>query len=219
MFRDERMPTHPVHRTQSLLVGGAKAVRPQVVYTQSYTWSSNRKRKQSCTPPGSVHTVLHVVLNQEKETKLHAPMQVVYTVLHVVLKPEKETERLGSFLKATESSVEKKTKLYAPGIVHTVLQVLVEEPEKETERLDGFLKATESSAEKKQSFTPPGSVHTVLHVVLKPEKETERLGSTGRQLPPLSSVLYWPHNYSLEKNQVPRELALIAISLACLLIQ
>jgi hypothetical protein len=30
---------------------------------------------------------------------------------------------------------------------------------------------------------------------------------------------YWPHNYSLEKNQVPRELALIAISLACLLVQ
>jgi hypothetical protein len=48
---------------------------------------------------------------------------------------------------------------------------------------------------------------------------------TGRQPPPLSSVLYgiilkdvpyWPHNYYLEKNQVPRELALIAISLACL---
>ncbi len=48
------------------------------------------------------------------------------------------------------------------------------------------------------------------------------------QLPPLSSVLYrivlkdvpyWPHNYSLEKNQVPRELALISISLACLLVQ
>jgi hypothetical protein len=48
---------------------------------------------------------------------------------------------------------------------------------------------------------------------------------TGRQPPPLSSVLYriilkdvpyWPHNYSLEKNQVPRELTLIAISLTCL---
>jgi hypothetical protein len=25
--------------------------------------------------------------------------------------------------------------------------------------------------------------------------------------------MYWPHNYSLEKNQVPRELELIAISL------
>ncbi len=46
MFRDERMPTHPVHRTQSLLVGGAKAARPQVVYT-----------------------VLHVVLKPEKETE------------------------------------------------------------------------------------------------------------------------------------------------------
>ncbi len=32
----------------------------------------------------------------------------------------------------------------------------------------------------------------------------------------LEDVPYWPHNYSLEKNQVPRELALIAISLACL---
>jgi hypothetical protein len=90
MFRDERMPSHPVHRTQSLLVGGAKAARPQVVYTQSYTWSSNRKRKQAVRP------------------------QVVNTVIHVVLKPEKETERLDSFLKATESSAEKKTKLYAP---------------------------------------------------------------------------------------------------------
>jgi hypothetical protein len=45
------------------------------------------------------------------------------------------------------------------------------------------------------------------------------IGTTGWQLPPLSSVLYWPHNYSLEKNQVPRELALIAITLACLLVQ
>ncbi len=51
---------------------------------------------------------------------------------------------------------------------------------------------------------------------------------TGRHPPPLSSVLYgiiskdvhyWPHNYSLEKNQVLRELALIAISLACLVAQ
>jgi hypothetical protein len=51
---------------------------------------------------------------------------------------------------------------------------------------------------------------------------------TGGQPPPLSSVLsriilkdvpYWPHNYSLEKNQVPRELTLIAISLACLVAQ
>jgi len=48
---------------------------------------------------------------------------------------------------------------------------------------------------------------------------------TGRQPPPLSSVLYgiiykrrsyWPHKYSSEKNQVPRELALIALSLACM---
>jgi hypothetical protein len=30
---------------------------------------------------------------------------------------------------------------------------------------------------------------------------------------------YWPHNYSLEKNQVPRELTLIAISIACLVAQ
>jgi hypothetical protein len=53
--------------------------------------------------------------------------------------------------------------------------------------------------------------------------------TTGRQLPPLSSVLYgiiskrrsvlWPHNDSLEINQVPRELTLIAISLACLVAQ
>jgi hypothetical protein len=51
---------------------------------------------------------------------------------------------------------------------------------------------------------------------------------TGRQLRPLFSVLYriitkrrtfWPHNYSLVKNQVPREVALTAISLACLLVQ
>jgi hypothetical protein len=55
-----------------------------------------------------------------------------------------------------------------------------------------------------------------------------RVPTTGRQLHPLSSVLYGiileevlyrPHNYSFEKNQVPRELALIAISLACLLVQ
>jgi hypothetical protein len=32
-------------------------------------------------------------------------------------------------------------------------------------------------------------------------------------------ALTWPHNHSLEKNQVPRELALIAIFLACLLVQ
>ncbi len=31
--------------------------------------------------------------------------------------------------------------------------------------------------------------------------------------------MYWPHNYSLEKNQVARELTLIAISLVCLLAQ
>jgi hypothetical protein len=53
--------------------------------------------------------------------------------------------------------------------------------------------------------------------------------STGRQPPPLYSVLYGiiskrpcvlPDNFSLEKNQgVPRELALIAISLACLVAQ
>jgi hypothetical protein len=35
----------------------------------------------------------------------------------------------------------------------------------------------------------------------------------------IKDVTYWPHNYSLEKNQVPREVALIAISLACLLVQ
>ncbi len=35
----------------------------------------------------------------------------------------------------------------------------------------------------------------------------------------LEDVPYWPHNYSLEKNKVPRELALIAISLACLVAQ
>jgi hypothetical protein len=35
----------------------------------------------------------------------------------------------------------------------------------------------------------------------------------------LKDVLYWPHNYFLEKNQVPRELTLIAISLACLVAQ
>ncbi len=49
--------------------------------------------------------------------------------------------------------------------------------------------------------------------------------ATGRQPPPLYSVLYGiiskrhcklPSNCSLEKNQVPRELALIAISLAYL---
>ncbi len=48
---------------------------------------------------------------------------------------------------------------------------------------------------------------------------------TGRQPPPPYSVLFriiskrrciLPHNFSLEKNQVPRELTLIAISLACL---
>ncbi len=59
-----------------------------------------------------------------------------------------------------------------------------------------------------------------------PPSLTDR--TTGRQPPPLSSVLwgiiskrrsYWPDNYSLEKNQVPRELALIAISLACLVAQ
>ncbi len=38
---------------------------------------------------------------------------------------------------------------------------------------------------------------------------------TGR----LIDVPYWPHNYSLEKDQVPRELTLIAISLACLVAQ
>ncbi len=52
--------------------------------------------------------------------------------------------------------------------------------------------------------------------------------TTGRQLPlsPLfctgffsERVLYWPHNYSLEKNQVARELTLIAIPLACLVAQ
>ncbi len=51
---------------------------------------------------------------------------------------------------------------------------------------------------------------------------------TVRQPPPLYSVLYGiiskrrcilPRNFSLEKNQVPRELALIAISLACLVAQ
>ncbi len=34
--------------------------------------------------------------------------------------------------------------------------------------------------------------------------------------PRMKDVRYWPHNYSLEKNQVPKELTLIAISLACL---
>jgi hypothetical protein len=35
----------------------------------------------------------------------------------------------------------------------------------------------------------------------------------------LTGVLYWPHNYSLQKNQLARELTLIAISLACLVAQ
>jgi hypothetical protein len=35
----------------------------------------------------------------------------------------------------------------------------------------------------------------------------------------LKGILYWPHNYSLEKNQVARELTLIAISLAFLVAQ
>jgi hypothetical protein len=87
MFRDERLPTHPVHRTQSLLVGGAKAARPQVVYTQSYTWSSNRKRKQrdliafwkpqnhqrnrkqSCTPPGIVYTQSYTWSSKNRKRK------------------------------------------------------------------------------------------------------------------------------------------------------
>jgi hypothetical protein len=51
---------------------------------------------------------------------------------------------------------------------------------------------------------------------------------TGRQPPPLYSVLYGiisrrrcvlPRNFSLEKNQVPRELTLISKSLACLVAQ
>ncbi len=32
----------------------------------------------------------------------------------------------------------------------------------------------------------------------------------------MKDVLYWPHKYTLEKNQVPREFALIALSLAYL---
>jgi hypothetical protein len=54
------------------------------------------------------------------------------------------------------------------------------------------------------------------------------VSSTGRQLPPLSSVLYriiskrryiLAAQLLLRENQVPREVALIAISLACLLVQ
>ncbi len=35
----------------------------------------------------------------------------------------------------------------------------------------------------------------------------------------LKDLPYWPRNYSIEKNQVPRELALIAKNLACLVAQ
>jgi hypothetical protein len=71
------------------------------------------------------------------------------------------------------------------------------------------------------SCQEPKHIHHTLYTVQ----------STGRQPPPLYSVLYGtgysnskrnyvlPRNCSVEKNQVPRELALKAISLACLVAQ
>ncbi len=72
------------------------------------------------------------------------------------------------------------------------------------------------------------SLHFLGHFLTILPRDVSLILPTGRQLRPLSSVLYriilkdvtfWPHNYSLEKNQVPREGALTAISLACLLVQ
>jgi hypothetical protein len=66
------------------------------------------------------------------------------------------------------------------------------------------------------------------HQVKKPKYIKSNSTNTGRQLPPLSSVLYriiserrsvLAAKILLRENQVPRELALIAISLACLVVQ
>ncbi len=86
-----------------------------------------------------------------------------------------------------------------------------------------FFKALEVALSKHSLYSTKAPRRQRLYIITN-----WRVCSTGRQLPLsplfctgsfLKDVPYWPHNYSLEKNQVPRELTLIAISLTFLVAQ